>query len=202
MSTTDQRQQARTISLELKRSYSKEPIPAAPLTLPPAPEKLWHARQPPSSVFQAEEALSDEKSPATIKTSASDHEVTYPEGGRRAWLVVFGSFMGTAACFGMMNTIGIFQAYVSANQLRHYNESQIGWIFSVYAFLAFFCGVQIGPHFDAKGPRLLVFLGSVLLVTSMMLLGLCKGKSELRMGSCIGCYNQADNPAQQSTTSF
>ncbi|KAI9708354.1 MAG: hypothetical protein M1820_004058 [Bogoriella megaspora] len=165
MNTANQRQQARTTSAELKRAYSKEPIPAAPLALPPADEKSWPALQSQNSASLAKEIVDDEKTPSITGDSLSRHEVTYPEGGLQAWLVVFGSFMGTIACFGMMNSIGTFQAYVSAHQLQSYNQSQIGWIFSIYAFLAFFCGVQIGPYFDAKGPRLLVFVGSVLIVT-------------------------------------
>lgn len=35
-------------------------------------------------------------------TNASDRG--YPEGGLRAWLVVFGSFCGMAGSFGFMNT--------------------------------------------------------------------------------------------------
>ncbi|KAI9731414.1 MAG: hypothetical protein M1835_003530, partial [Candelina submexicana] len=58
-----------------------------------------------------------------------------------------------------MNTVGTFQAYLSTHQLSNYSEGDIGWIFSLYVFLAFFCGILIGPIFDAKGPRLLVFLG-------------------------------------------
>ncbi|KAF2753139.1 MFS general substrate transporter [Pseudovirgaria hyperparasitica] len=96
-------------------------------------------------------------------------EITYPEGGLRAWLVVFGSFCGMFASFGMMNTQGVFQAYLFEHQLSEYSESAIGWIFSVYTFLSFFCGIQIGPIFDAKGPRLLIFSGSVLIVLSMLL---------------------------------
>ena len=34
-------------------------------------------------------------------------------------------------------------------------------------------GVQIGPVFDAKGPRFLVLAGSILVLLSMLLLGLC-----------------------------
>ena len=41
-------------------------------------------------------------SPSLIK-----EEVTYPEGGLRAWLVVVGSFSGMFAGFGYMNTIGV-----------------------------------------------------------------------------------------------
>ncbi|KAK4908775.1 hypothetical protein LTR28_000265, partial [Elasticomyces elasticus] len=106
-------------------------------------------------------------------TVPTKDEVTYPEGGLKAWLVVLGSFSGMLAAFGMMNTLGTFQAYLRTHQLAQYTDSEIGWIFSVYAFLAFFCGVQIGPVFDAKGPRLLVILGSILLLMSIFLLGIC-----------------------------
>ncbi|KAL2039240.1 hypothetical protein N7G274_007908 [Stereocaulon virgatum] len=92
----------------------------------------------------------------------------YPEGGLRAWLVVFGSFSGMTASFGVLNMAGTFQAYLSTHQLANESPSSIGWIFSLYAFLTFFCGVQIGPVFDAKGPRWLVAAGSVLLFAGMM----------------------------------
>lgn len=88
----------------------------------------------------------------------------YPEGGYQAWLVVFGSFTGMTAGFGLMNTVGTFQAYISTHQLADESPSLVSWIFSIYIFLAFFCGVQIGPVFDAKGPKWLVFAGSVALV--------------------------------------
>ncbi|MCJ1388751.1 hypothetical protein MMC18_001600 [Xylographa bjoerkii] len=95
-------------------------------------------------------------------------EVTYPEGGLRAWLVVFGTFCGMLAAFGLANAVGTYQAYLSTHQLADYDASTIGWIFSIYVFLAFFCGVQIGPVFDAKGPRWLIFAGSVCLVAAVM----------------------------------
>ncbi|OJD35853.1 mfs monocarboxylate transporter [Diplodia corticola] len=106
--------------------------------------------------------------------SRPSDEVVYPEGGTEAWLVVLGSFSGMLASFGMMNSVGIFQAYLATHQLSHYDESTIGWIFSVYTFLSFFCGIQIGPIFDAYGPRLLVLAGNILLILSMLLLGVCK----------------------------
>jgi len=110
--------------------------------------------------------------PVTPEHDKED-EAFYPEGGLAAWLVVFGSFCGMLAAFGIMNTIGTLQAYIAANQLSDYNEGTIGWIFSIYAFLSFFCGVQIGPIFDAKGPTMLVAAGGVLLVLSMFLMGVC-----------------------------
>lgn len=119
----------------------------------------------------------DSKEALDAPSDRLEDQVTYPEGGLRAWLVVFGSFSGMLAAFGMMNTIGTFQAYLSTHQLSDYSEGTIGWIFGLYVFLAFFCGIQIGPVFDAKGPRLLVFAGTVFLLASSLLLGLCTGTS-------------------------
>ena len=92
----------------------------------------------------------------------------YPEGGLRAWLVVLGAFSGMTASFGNLNSTGTFQAYVSTHQLAYESPGAIGWILSLYAFLTFFCGVQIGPVFDAYGPRWLVFAGTVCLFGGMM----------------------------------
>ena len=72
-----------------------------------------------------------------------------------------------------MNTLGTYQAYLSTHQLRDQNESTIGWIFGMYAFLSFFLGIQIGPIFDAKGPRWLVLAGSILMLASHLIMGVC-----------------------------
>ncbi|KAI9694957.1 MAG: hypothetical protein M1822_000574 [Bathelium mastoideum] len=157
------------LTLKPSRTYPEGPIPAAPRTLPPADEQQLAALQP-----KCLESQEDEKLPGVTYSTEQTDAVTYPEGGLEAWLVVFGSFMGTIACFGMMNSVGVFQAYISTHQLHQYSQDEIGWIFSVYTFLAFFCGVQIGPIFDAKGPRWLVLAASILLVLSMLLLGFCR----------------------------
>lgn len=111
--------------------------------------------------------------PVTSRVSTDAHGNAYPEGGFSAWFCVFGSFCGLMSSLGMMNTIGTFQAYFSNNQLSSQSPQAVGWIFGVYAFLSFFCGIQIGPWFDAKGPRVPVFLGSVLILATYLLLGIC-----------------------------
>lgn len=125
------------------------------------------------------------------RSELSQSYVSYPEGGLEAWLVVFGSFCAMLAALGTMNTIGVYQAYVSTHQLSNYTESEVSWIFSMYSFLSFFGGVQVGPYFDAKGPRLLVFVGSVFLVASTLLLGICTGETHscgfLALIKCADC---------------
>ena len=101
---------------------------------------------------------------STPQLSVDARGNVYPEGGIRAWLVVYGSFSGMTASFGLMNTIGTYQAYLSTHQISTLDPSTIGWIFSTYTFLAFFSGVMIGPVFDAKGPRALMLAGTVCLV--------------------------------------
>ena len=119
------------------------------------------------------------------KVPEQDDEASspYPEGGLKAWSVVFGSFSGMTASFGVLNSVGTFQAYLSTHQLAHESPSSIGWIFSLLAFLTFFCGVQIGPVFDAKGPRWLVAAGSVLLFAGMM--GVAESTSKLASTSAV-----------------
>jgi hypothetical protein len=108
-------------------------------------------------------------SSSTTSPPAAGQE-TYPEGGRRAWLVVLGSWLALSASLGLMNTIATFQTYVSAHQLAGRSQGEIGWIFGLHAFLAFFLGVYIGPVFDKHGPRWLVATGTALLFAALMLL--------------------------------
>ncbi|KAF2458321.1 major facilitator superfamily domain-containing protein [Lineolata rhizophorae] len=119
------------------------------------------------------------------ETSEGEH--TYPEGGLQAWLVVFGSFCGMTTAFGLINCIGPIQAYIMTHQLESYEESTVGWIFSVYIFLTFFCGIQIGPVFDTYGPRLLLLAGSFCLCTSVLTLGVCTEYYQFML--CFGILN-------------
>lgn len=109
---------------------------------------------------------------ATVVSSAS-YEETYPEGGFQAWSVVAGSWFALFASLGLMNTLGTFQAYVLDNQLKGYSEGTVGWVFSIYTFLAFFCGVYIGPVFDKYGPKWLVIAGSAFTVSGMIFMSFC-----------------------------
>ncbi|TVY31135.1 Riboflavin transporter [Lachnellula hyalina] len=100
-------------------------------------------------------------------------EVGFPEGGGKAWLVVFGSWCALFSSLGIMNTMGAFQEHISSHQLQHLDVSIVGWIFSLYAFLTFGVGLFVGPVFDTYGPRYLVISGSILVVLSMTLVGYC-----------------------------
>jgi MFS transporter len=108
-----------------------------------------------------------------IGTNDLDADQDFPEGGLRAWLVVLGSWLASFGALGISNTMGTIHAYVSEHQLAEYSEGSIGWIFSLYMFLAFFCGIYIGPIFDRYGPKWLIAAGTVCVVTALMLLSIC-----------------------------
>jgi MFS family permease len=80
------------------------------------------------------------------------------------------------AAFGFMNIIGIIQQYLHNNQLKQYSDASVGWIFSVFIFLSLFCGIQVGPIFDAHGPKWLIVAGGFLVSVSAFLLGNCTRK--------------------------
>jgi MFS family permease len=98
----------------------------------------------------------------------------FPEGGVEGWLVVFGSFCATVSVFGLINSAAILESYFATHQLAHHTPSEIGWIFSLYLFIVFFVGIQIGPIFDAHGGRILVAAGTLLVVLSLLILSWCE----------------------------
>ena len=103
-------------------------------------------------------------------------DITYPEGGLDAWLVVFGGWCGMFASLGLISTLGSFQTYYLENTLNQYTPSQVGWIFSTFTFLTFGCSLYVGPLFDYYGPRWIIFTGSLLLTIMMFSLPYCNRK--------------------------
>jgi len=128
---------------------------------------------PPREVTQSSNSSCEKTTTSPTPAAADDNDDDdFPEGGLRAWLVVFGSFCAMVSVYGLINSAAIFESYFSNNQLKGYDSSTIGWIFSVYLFLVFFAGIQVGPLFDGYGPRWLVAVGSVMVVASQMLLSI------------------------------
>ena len=75
-----------------------------------------------------------------------DHNVyaECPEGGWRAWTVVLGAWCAMVPSMGMLNTIGILDAWIGENQLEALPKSQTAWIVSLYAFFLYIGGSFVG----------------------------------------------------------
>jgi hypothetical protein len=68
----------------------------------------------------------------------------YPERGWKAYSVVVGAWLVLFPASGLLNSTGIFQAWLVDNHLKGYSESEVAWIFSTFAFLFFFGGFFVG----------------------------------------------------------
>jgi MFS family permease len=120
--------------------------------------------------------------------SFEDDDDGCPDGGKTAWRVVAGSFLGLFATSGLLNSVGAVQAYISSNQLATKTDSQISWIFSVMTFLTYILSGLSGPLFDAYGPLHLGVIGTGFLVTGIMAASACTEYYQflLSLGICLG----------------
>ncbi|KNG84693.1 oxalate/formate antiporter [Aspergillus nomiae NRRL 13137] len=113
----------------------------------------------------------EDRSVAPSRTSESPelaNNESYPEGGLRAWLVVFGAWCAMIPSMGLLNSLGILHAWTSTHQLQGYSESSIGWIYGAYGFFLYFAGAQAGPIFDAYGPAYVIIPGSIGMVAALI----------------------------------
>ena len=78
----------------------------------------------------------------------------FPDGGREAWLVTFGGFLGLFCTFGLVNCVGTFQEYYVRVPLRDYDSSAVSWIPSTQVFFMIFFGAIVSsPYFHPLLPH-------------------------------------------------
>ncbi|KAG7291654.1 hypothetical protein NEMBOFW57_001673 [Staphylotrichum longicolle] len=114
----------------------------------------------------------NEAGPARISDATLLHgeiDEQFPEGGIRAWLVVFGCWLALFASLGLMNSLATFKTYVATNQSIHLGPSIVGGAIFGYASLSFLLGVYAGPLFDKYGPRWLLLASTAFMVASLLL---------------------------------
>jgi hypothetical protein len=67
----------------------------------------------------------------------------FPEGGREAWLVVFGGWCALFCTFGLVNCIGVFTEYYSHGPLKEYPIGTISWSLGVQVWVMTFGGAVV-----------------------------------------------------------
>ncbi|KAJ4163990.1 hypothetical protein LMH87_005683 [Akanthomyces muscarius] len=106
--------------------------------------------------------------PAAGGPSPSD----FPDGGREAWLVVFGGWCALFCTFGLINCVGVFQQYYVAHTLSDYSSSTVSWITSTQVFMMNFLGIVIGRLYDNFGPKWILRIGTVIYIFGLMMTSL------------------------------
>jgi hypothetical protein len=117
--------------------------------------------------------------------TSSIHEV--PDGGLEAWMQVAGAFFQFFNTWGLINAFGTFQTYYQS-AFPDQSASNISWIGSIDAFLLLSAGVITGPLLDLGYFRVLVTVGSVLVVLGIMMTSLSTEYWQvmLSQGVCFG----------------
>jgi hypothetical protein len=77
--------------------------------------------------------------PEPPTTSTDD----FPEGGRQAWTVLFGTWCVLFCTYGLGNSIGVFQTYYVNEALKEYSSSTISWILSFMQWLLNFMPIVV-----------------------------------------------------------
>ncbi|XP_003866838.2 hypothetical protein CORT_0A10140, partial [Candida orthopsilosis Co 90-125] len=98
----------------------------------------------------------------------------FPEGGKEAYLVLAGSFFGLVADFGIPNTLGAIESYVSSNQLSNVSKADVGWIFSLHLGVMYLGGVLFGELFDTYGAKRPLIAGTILMCAGLFCTAECK----------------------------
>jgi hypothetical protein len=155
-------------TLSEKRPIEKETSDGS--TTPIASDKQIIEKEtveyPPSTPSTSQEVDIEQTAPPNTLGSEA------PDGGLAAWLVILGVWCCSFCTYGWMNSIGIFQEYYQDHLLHGYSASTISWIPSLEVFLMTALGPFVGLIYDRHGPRLLIFVGSLLHVFGLMMASL------------------------------
>ncbi|KAL3231658.1 hypothetical protein RNJ44_00193 [Nakaseomyces bracarensis] len=138
-----------------------------------------------TTVTQESKSSLEEDTPDDIW--ALDNDKEFPDGGLRAWSVVFGSFMGLIPVFGVINSLGAIESYISTHQLMKVSSSTVSWIFSIYLTISFFSCILAGGYFDRNGSTNLMILGTLFYVGGIFGLADCKEIYQFILSFSILC---------------
>lgn len=122
----------------------------------------------------------------------NEKEIEYPEGGLKAYLTLLASFLGLCASFGLWNSLGAIESYVSAHILQDYpNQVGVSMIFSLFSFITMGFSMVSGILFDQYGAKIICITGTIFFVAGLMATANCTELYQfiLAFGVCtsIGC---------------
>lgn len=140
----------------------------------------------------AETTGADHKRPTNLEPLEAEEQLRqasaddFPgdRGARPALVVLLGAFLALFPSFGFMVSIGTLQDYWQFHQLSTYSSRDIGWIPSIFVYLALSLGICVGPLFDMYGPRWLLLGGSVAYIVMTFLLAQCSEYYQFML--CLG----------------
>ncbi|KAF8916732.1 major facilitator superfamily domain-containing protein [Mucidula mucida] len=102
-------------------------------------------------------------------------EDSFPEGGKKAWLTLFGVWLVQFSTFGYTNAYGVYNDYyVREFMVDKYSSSQMSWVGSVQLMLVLSVGLATGRLFDIGYFYHLMIFGGLLFIFSLFMLSLAQ----------------------------
>ena len=166
--------------------------PSAQPSLQPSPQSSLEPSPQQSSPLAEKELTSNANDDVVSVTSEQEKGAPPvhppPDGGLLAWLQVVGAFCLSINTFGLQNAFGVFESYYLGSFMHNKSPSTVAWIGSMEAFLLLTVCVFAGPLFDKGHMRLMIVVGTVMVVFGMMMTSLGKQFYQvlLSQGFCVG----------------
>lgn len=127
--------------------------------------------------FNTSDGAEDEEdghSGRSLMYKNEENQEQFPDGGKEAYMVLFGSFFGLIVDFGIANSMGALESYVSTHQLQDIESSRVSWVFSIHLGVMYLGGIIFGEFFDKYGAKKPLILGTLLIFTGLILTSECK----------------------------
>lgn len=99
--------------------------------------------------------------------------VEYPEGGKLAYITLFGCFMGLVGEFGLWNSTGAIESYIASHILVDESDIAISMIFALFSFFVMFGTMISGVIFDKYGGKQLCYTGTLMTTCGLMATANC-----------------------------
>jgi MFS family permease len=116
----------------------------------------------------------DQETGATFVVPTPSAEITFPDGGYKAWLTVLGGWLSFIASIGFLSGFSVFQSYYSTTQLPTHSPDDISWIGGLQIWGCFFFGLWAGRLSDKYGPKVPLALGTFFMVFGTMMASISK----------------------------
>lgn len=116
----------------------------------------------------------DREEEDVVEENDSETAKTFPDGGRRAILVVFGCFLCLTGTLGITNANGTIENYISNNILVGESTSNISWIFALFNFMSFASILIVSPLYNQIGAKKMLIFSIVFFEVGIMCFSVSK----------------------------
>ncbi|KAK0550530.1 hypothetical protein OC846_003634 [Tilletia horrida] len=128
------------------------------------PDSATELHPLPSSGKEASTAAPQQQQPPPAPPAAAPKMPTFPDGGLKAWSVVFGTFVAMCVTLGNVISFTVFQEYYSRITLSDRSQSAIAWIGSVQLACTFGMTAPAGMINNRFGPKVTFSIGTVFIL--------------------------------------